>query len=197
MVYAVYLRVSTADQNTENQKIALENYIKRLNSDVVWFQEKESTRKTRPVKEQLKRRALAGEFKGIIIWRLDRWARSLPELILDLEEFTKHNVTFISVSDLGVVDYSSLTGRVTVQILGILAEFERGLIRQRTIEGLERAKRQGKKLGRPKGAKDKKKRRTAGYRGNKNSVKRNKKPPSGFAQALEVESMKNKKTEVC
>jgi DNA invertase Pin-like site-specific DNA recombinase len=92
---------------------------------------------------------------------LDRWARSSTELILDTKEILDKSIGFISVSD--NLDFSTAAGKLHFQILSAFAEFERVLIRERTIEGLNRARKQGKKPGRPVGSKDTRKRRKAGY----------------------------------
>ena len=80
---------------------------------------------------------------------------------MDTKELLDKNVGFISISD--NLDFSSAAGKLHFQILSAFAEFERELIRERTIEGLRRAKFQGKKVGRPKGSKDTKKRKKSGY----------------------------------
>jgi DNA invertase Pin-like site-specific DNA recombinase len=83
------------------------------------------------------------------------------ELILDTKELLDKGVGFISVSD--NLDFSTAAGKLHFQILSAFAEFERELIRERTLEGLRRAKLQGKQAGRPKGSKDTKKRKKSGY----------------------------------
>ena len=161
MKVAIYCRVSTRDQNTENQRIELEEYARRMNYDYEVFEETESTRNTRPVKAELLARLRKKEFNGVLIWRLDRWARSLSEMILEVTEIFNKGIAFVSLKD--NIDLSTSSGRLIFHIFGALAEFEREVIRERTILGLVRAKKQGKKLGRPKGSKDTKKRRRSGY----------------------------------
>ena len=158
---ALYVRVSTSDQTVENQKIRLIEYAEKngLNYDI--FEEIESTRKTRPVKQTLLVRLRNNEYKAVVIYKLDRWARSSTELILDTKELLDKGIGFISISD--NLDFSSAAGKLHFAILSAFAEFERELIRERTIEGLRRAKMQGKHAGRPKGAKDTKKRKKSGY----------------------------------
>lgn len=158
---ALYVRVSTSDQTVENQKIRLIDYAEKngLNYDI--FEEIESTRKTRPVKQALLARLRNNEYKAVVIYKLDRWARSSTELILDTKELLDKGIGFISISD--NLDFSSAAGKLHFAILSAFAEFERELIRERTIEGLRRAKMQGKHAGRPKGSKDTKKRKKSGY----------------------------------
>ncbi len=158
---ALYVRVSTSEQTVENQRIRLVEYAERNGYDYDLYEEVESTRKTRPVKQGLLARLRNHEYDAVIVYKLDRWARSSTELILDTKELLDKNVGFISISD--NLDFSTASGKLHFQILSAFAEFERELIRERTIEGLRRAKLQGKKAGRPKGSKDSKKRRRSGY----------------------------------
>tara|TARA_B110000093_G_C12672639_1_gene286855 strand:+ start:70 stop:453 length:384 start_codon:yes stop_codon:yes gene_type:complete len=106
-------------------------------------------------------RARKGEYQSIIVYKLDRYARSSTELILETKELTDKGVGFISLSD--NLDFTTASGKLQFQILSAFAEFERSLISERTKEGLRRAKLQGKQLGRPKGSKDKKVRKKSGY----------------------------------
>ena len=161
MRLALYCRVSTDKQTTENQKIRLVEYAERKGYDYELFEEVESTRKTRPVKQALLAQLRDGKFDAVVVYKLDRWARSSTELILDTKEIVDKGVGFISLSD--NLDFSTASGKLHFQILSSFAEFERSLISERTKEGLKRAKLQGKQLGRPKGRKDKNKRRKSGY----------------------------------
>lgn len=158
---ALYIRVSQSSQTIINQRIRLIEFAERNNFIYDLYEEVESTRKTRPVKQALLVRLRAGEYKAVIIYKLDRWARSSTELILDTKELLDKGIGFISISD--NIDFGSAAGRLQFQILSAFAEFERELIRERTLEGLHRAKMQGKRAGRPKGAKDSVKRKRSGY----------------------------------
>ena len=158
---ALYVRVSTSDQTVENQKIRLIDYDEKNGLHYDIFAEIESTRKTRPVKQAILARLRTNEYKAVVIYKLDRWARSSTELILDTKELLDKGIGFISISD--NLDFSSAAGKLHFAILSAFAEFERELIRERTIEGLRRAKMQGKHAGRPKGSKDTKKRKKSGY----------------------------------
>jgi putative DNA-invertase from lambdoid prophage Rac len=161
MRVAIYARVSTDEQTTENQVLRLKDYVERQGWSYEVVEEVESSRKTRPKKAELLQRLRRREFDAVIIWKLDRWARSSQELSLEIEELFNKGVLFISLSD--NIDLSTATGKLQFQILSAFAEFERNLIRERTLEGLARAKRQGKKLGRPKGSVDRKDRKKSGY----------------------------------
>jgi DNA invertase Pin-like site-specific DNA recombinase len=161
MKTAIYCRVSTKEQTTGNQKIRLEEYAKRNNWQYDIYEEVMSSRKTRPKKQEVLRRLRNKEYDAVLVWKLDRWARSSQELSLEIEELYKKGIMFISLSD--NIDLSTATGKLQFQILSAFAEFERNLIRERTLEGLRRAKMQGKRLGRPKGSKDTKRRKRGGY----------------------------------
>jgi DNA invertase Pin-like site-specific DNA recombinase len=160
---ALYCRVSLADgsQTTENQKIRLVEHAEKCGLLYDLYEETETTRKTRPVKQALLAKLRLNEYEAVVVYKLDRWARSSTELIMDTSELLKKGVGFISLSD--NLDFGTASGKLHFHILSAFAEFERELIRERTIEGLRRAKMQGKKAGRPKGSKDKKSRRRSGY----------------------------------
>ncbi len=158
---AIYCRVSTRDQHPENQRMELEEYAKRMGYEYEIFEETESTRNTRPIKQALLQRLRQKEFDGVLVWTLDRWARSLSEMILEVKELIDKNIVFVSLKD--NIDLSSAAGRLTFHIFSAFAEFERSIISERTLLGLARAKKEGKTLGRPKGAKDQKTRRKSGY----------------------------------
>ena len=158
---AIYCRVSTQEQDTENQRIRLIEYANQKGWQYDVYTEVQSTRKTRPVKSELMAKLRDHKYDGVLIFKLDRWARSSTELILEVRELIEKGITFISVTD--NLDFSTAAGKLHFQILSAFAEFERDLIRERTIEGIRRARLKGKQPGRPKGSKDKKKRRKAGY----------------------------------
>jgi putative DNA-invertase from lambdoid prophage Rac len=159
---ALYCRVSNGNSQTvENQKIRLLQYVSDKNLKFDLYEEMESTRKTRPVKQRMMEKLRNKEYSSIIVYKLDRFARSSTELILDTKEIIDKGIGFVSLSD--NIDFSTAAGKLHFQILCAFAEFERELIRERTIEGLNRTKLQGKTLGRPKGAKDKSNRKKSGY----------------------------------
>lgn len=118
-------------------------------------------RKTRPIKQHVLTMLRQKEFDTLLLFKLDRWARSTQELILEFTELYSKNINIISVSD--NIDLSTATGKLQFQILSSFAEFERNLIVERTMEGLHRARLQGKIFGRPKGRKDTHPRKKGGY----------------------------------
>lgn len=161
MKIALYARVSKDDQKPENQKIILEEHAQRQGWDYDYFEERESTRKTRPIKARLLQDLRAKKYAGVCISRLDRWARSTIELATEVKELYEKGIRFICISP--PLDLGSATGRLQFIMFAAFAEFERDLIQERTREGLARAREQGIPLGRPKGSKDKKERRKSGY----------------------------------
>jgi len=155
------MRVSTTDQTIENQRIRLTEFADSKGWQYDLYSEVQSTRNTRPVKAQLLQKLRSHDYDGVLVFKLDRWARSSTELVLEIDELIKKEIKFISYSD--NLDFSTAAGKLHFQILGAFAEFERALISERTKEGIRRARLTGKTLGRPKGAKDKSKRRRSGY----------------------------------
>ena len=158
---ALYCRVSTSRQTNDNQKSRLIEYAKLNKLEFDLFEEVESTRKTRPIKQELLNKMRNGLYSAVVVFKLDRYARSSRELILEIQELTNKGIGFISISD--NLDFSSSTGRLHFHILAAFAEFERSLISERTKEGIARTRAQGTVLGRPKGSKDSKPRPKSGY----------------------------------
>jgi len=148
---AIYCRVSKRDEQTnENQTLELERYAKAMGYNYEIFEEKESSRKTRPIKNRVFQDALAKKFDMIIVMRLDRWARSLQELVNDIDTLRENRVEFFSLKDNLKISFNpSPTEQLTLNVLGAIAQFERDIIRARTMEGLDRARSNGVKLGRP------------------------------------------------
>ena len=157
----MYSRVSTREQHTENQGIKLKEYAERMGYKYKYFDEMESTRKTRPIKAKVLSLLRSGVYAGVIVLKFDRWARSLSELSIEVTELQKKKINFISLKE--NIDLSTPTGKFQLHIFGAFAEFERDLIRERTLDGLARVKAQGRILGRPVGSKDSSPRRKSGY----------------------------------
>lgn len=158
---AIYARVSTREQTTDNQKLILLEHAKNQGWNFEFFEEQESTRKTRPVKYNLLQRLRNKEFDAVCVLKLDRWGRSTIELAGEIQELKEREIDFISLRD--NIDLSTATGQLQFNIISAFAQFERDIIRERTLDGLARAKAEGKQLGRPKGSKDKKQRGKSGY----------------------------------
>src|ERR1039457_6998892 len=96
---ALYCRVSTTDQTNETQRVRLVDYAKAKGLEYDIYEEVESTRKARPVKAEMLQRLRKGEYDAVIVYKLDRYARSSAELILEVAELLKKDVGFISISD--------------------------------------------------------------------------------------------------
>jgi len=102
-----------------------------------------------------------GLIDGVVVYKLDRIGRSLSHLVKLFEEFNKKKIDFISVTQ--SINTTTPEGRMFLHILMVLSEYERELIVNRINDGLLRARAEGKRLGRPSGSKDKKRRRLSGY----------------------------------
>lgn len=151
---ALYARVSTKkDQTVENQLLALRDWAEGRGHTVIgeFVDEGISGKKgrdKRPGLDAMEKAATRGEFDMIAVTALDRLGRSLPHLVGLVAELEALGVGLF-VRNLAL-DTSTPAGRLMFNVMGSLAEFERELIRERTMLGLERARRQGKTLGRPK-----------------------------------------------
>lgn len=161
MKVACYLRISTGLQSLANQRAILEKYVSDKGWTCDYYEEIESSRKTRPIKAAMLHNLRNHEYDGVVVTRLDRFARSSRELILDVDEILKKNIFFISVID--NLDFSTASGKLHFHLMCAFAEFERSLIADRVRQSLQRLKSEGKKLGRPRGSADKKRRKKSGY----------------------------------
>jgi len=146
---ALYLRVSTSDQSTELQRSELLAYCKaRGFNDVEIYEDvgKTGTNDNRPTLKKLIADAKQRKFDIVICWKIDRLFRSLKHLILTLQEFDELGIKFISLKD--QIDLTTSSGRLLMQILGAMGEFEAALIKERVKAGLSNAKAKGVILGR-------------------------------------------------
>ncbi len=154
---ALYARVSTKNngQDPETQLLALREYTKARGFEV--FHEYvdvgiSGAKEKRPALDQLMDHARKRRFDAVLVARFDRFARSTRHLVLALDEFNALGVDFISLSE--SVDTSTPMGKMVYTVIAAVAELERSLIRERVVMGLQRAKAQGKKLGRPRASVD-------------------------------------------
>ena len=150
MRVALYARVSTTDQDCEMQLSDLRKMAESRGLKIVGeYVDRgvSGAKDNRPELNRLMTNARRGKFKAVLVWRFDRFARSLKHLILALEEFQHLGVDFVSHQE--GVDLGSPTGRLMFQIVGAMAQFEREIIRERVVAGLRRAKANGARLGRP------------------------------------------------
>jgi DNA invertase Pin-like site-specific DNA recombinase len=147
---ATYVRVSTTDQHVENQAQELRRYVEARG----WLLVREfadagvsGAAQSRPGLDDLMREAKRRRFDAVVVWSLDRLGRNLKHLITLLDELQALGVAFVSLAE--GIDATTPAGKLQMHILGAIAEFERGRIRERVVAGLARAKAQGKRLGRP------------------------------------------------
>jgi DNA invertase Pin-like site-specific DNA recombinase len=145
----LYARVSTNDQQTlPMQNRALRNYAARRGWTVV-MQVKEvgSGASQRKMREQLIDAARRREIDVVLVWRLDRWGRSVTDLLATLQELAHLGVGFVSLTE--ALDLTSPAGRAMAGLLAVFSEFEREILRERVRAGLAHARQNGKRLGRP------------------------------------------------
>jgi putative DNA-invertase from lambdoid prophage Rac len=145
----LYARVSTAEQQTLPMQIsAMREYADRRGWSVVAsIEDVGSGAKDRPKRKELEKLAKRRQLDVILVWRLDRWGRSLSDLTTSLRDLLAIGVEFASVTE--GLDLSTPTGRAMAGMLGVFAEFERDVLRERILAGLAAAKKKGKTLGRP------------------------------------------------
>ncbi len=145
MKVAIYCRVSTEDQNLDNQKIQLEEYCKRMNHTIYKIYEDviSGAKDQRPAFNQLLEDMRRFKFDAIMVTKLDRMGRSLQHLLSMFQEFQDKGIHFIATTQ--NIDTSSAAGKLQLQIMGAFAEFERNIISERTKEGLKRATGVGKR----------------------------------------------------
>lgn len=146
----LYARVSKAiDQNPENQLIVLRKWANDAGYNIEGeYIDEISSKDTRPKKEEVLKKLRRGEVDGVLFWSLDRWGRTMTELVTEMEEFAGKDKTLMSYQE--ALDLGTAAGRMAANVLAALANFERDRIRERTILGLARVRAQGKRLGRPK-----------------------------------------------
>lgn len=145
----LYARVSTNDQQTlPMQNRALREYaVRRGWTIAIQVREVSSGAVERKAREQLMEAARRREIDVILVWRLDRWGRSVTDLLATLQELEHLSAGFVSLTE--ALDLTTPAGRAMAGLLAIFAEFEREILRERTRAGLAQAQLNGKQLGRP------------------------------------------------
>jgi DNA invertase Pin-like site-specific DNA recombinase len=157
---ALYLRVSTATKSRRGEVIAFEQdpaVQERPLRDLiaqrgwalyrVYSDRLSGAKEARPGLNALMADARRGAFDLVVVWRFDRFARSVKQLVLALEEFHSLGIDFISQQE--ALDTSTPVGRAMFTIIAAMAELERDVIRERTAAGLEYARQHGTKSGKP------------------------------------------------
>lgn len=153
--YASYTRVSTRDQNPDLQFRALKDWFRiRKIKPAYQFDEKVSgISKKRPARNELLDLCRKRKVDCVVIWKLDRWGRSMLDLVSTFNEMAEADVDIISITD--GVDSTTSTGRLLRNILSAFAEFERELIKERAKAGMDAYRERGGTWGRPPAAKEK------------------------------------------
>jgi len=149
---ALYARVSTANngQDPTLQTRELEEYCQRRGWELTRCYVDtgvSGAKDSRPALNQLVADAHRRNFDMVLVWKLDRFGRSLRHLVNALAEFESLGVAFVSLRD--NLDLSTPSGRLMFQIIGAMAEFERSLIVERVKAGMRNARTKGKRIGRP------------------------------------------------
>jgi DNA invertase Pin-like site-specific DNA recombinase len=146
---AVYLRCSTGLQETEMQEVELREYVTRRGWECRIYRDRgqSGAKESRPALDSLLSDLHKRKIDVLVVWALDRLARSLKQLLSIAEECRSLGVDLVSLKQ--NVDTTLPAGRLTFQVLGAVAEFEREMLRTRVKAGLENARRNGKRLGRP------------------------------------------------
>ncbi len=148
---ALYARVSTLNnQDPEMQLAELREYAGRRGWQIVeefTDQGVSGSKESRPALNRLMSDACRRRFDAVLVWKIDRFGRSLKHLVNALAELAALGVAFVSLRD--NLDLSTPSGRLMFQIIGAMAEFERALIQERVRSGIRNARAKGKRLGRP------------------------------------------------
>ena len=150
---AIYCRVSTLDQTVDNQLIELWDHCPKMGQEITKEYSDEGLsgtlfRDKRPALNSLIKDAYRKRFDAVVCWDISRIGRSMKELVLFLSDMKDRDIGIVSVRQ--GFDTSTTMGEMMFQFVGILSSWEREMIRERTLAGLERAKSEGKTLGRKK-----------------------------------------------
>ncbi len=148
MKVALYARVSTQGQDPEVQLVALRAHAAQRGWQVVEeFVDRgiSGAKERRPALDRLMKAAWAGHVQVVLVWRFDRFARSVKHLVAALETFRSLHVGFVSLQE--QLDTSTPIGQAMFTIIGAMAQLERDIIRERVKAGLERAKARGSAWG--------------------------------------------------
>lgn len=148
---ALYARISTNEkkQNIETQLKPLKEFTKKRNWKIhqTYTDKASGNQETRPELKKLMEDAAKRKFDIVLVFRFDRFARSTKQLVQALDNFQSLGIDFVSYQE--NIDTTTPSGKVMFTMISAFAEFEREIIRERVKAGLERAKAQGKKLGKP------------------------------------------------
>jgi putative DNA-invertase from lambdoid prophage Rac len=145
----LYARVSTLDQQTlpMQMRAMREHATKRGWSIALQVREVGSGAAERELRQQLIDAARRRDIDVVLVWRLDRWGRSLADLVARLQELADLGVAFVSLTE--ALDLTTSTGRAMAGMLSVFSAFEHDILRERVRTGLAHARQNGKRLGRP------------------------------------------------
>lgn len=148
----LYARVSTHDQQTLPMQLeALRSYAAQRGWKIASeIKDVGSGSINRPKREELMKAARRRDIDAVLVWRLDRWGRSVADLVLTLKELNELGIGFVSLTE--TLDLTTPTGRAMAGLLAVFAEFEREILRERVRAGIAAARKQGKAHGRPRSA---------------------------------------------
>jgi DNA invertase Pin-like site-specific DNA recombinase len=148
---AIYARVSTVDQDNAIQVRELTEYVERRGWHLAGtYQDQMSGAKaSRPGLDRLMAHARQRHFDTVLVWKLDRFGRSLVDCVSSIQELTSLDVRFVATSQGLDTDETNPASKLLMHILAAVAEFERQLISERTLAGVRAARARGKSLGRP------------------------------------------------
>ena len=146
---AIYARVSTHDQQTLPMQLSAMRQYVRKRGWATAFEVKEvgSGSALRQKREELLAAARRREVDVIVVWRLDRWGRSVVDLVTTLQELSSVKVGFVSLTE--ALDLTTPSGRALAGMLAVFAEFERDILRDRVKAGIAQARKEGRPHGRP------------------------------------------------
>jgi len=147
---AIYLRVSTGEQKTDAQEMELKQYAEARGwvvQNVYADRGISGAKMNRPALDQLMADCRKRKVGVVVVWKFDRFARSLRHLVTALEEFRRLGIDFVSCTE--AIDTSVPSGELVFQIFGAIAQFERALISERVRAGVAHARARGKRIGRP------------------------------------------------
>jgi DNA invertase Pin-like site-specific DNA recombinase len=152
MMIAIYARVSTSDQSCEMQLHELRQYVARQGWEV--FSEYVDTgfsgaSSSRPRLDQLLRDARLQQFEAVLVWKLDRWGRSVAHCVRSIQELVSLGIRFLSPTESIDTGADSPMSKFLLHLFAAFAEMERGIIRERVCAGVRAAKAKGTRLGRP------------------------------------------------
>jgi DNA invertase Pin-like site-specific DNA recombinase len=155
MRVGLYARVSTHDQQTLPMQLsAMAEYASRRDWRVILeVTDVASGATLRPRREELLKAARRREIDVIVVWRLDRWGRSVADLVTSLNELQALDVGFVSLTE--ALDMTTPSGRALAGMLAVFAEFERDILRDRVKAGIAQARKEGRPHGRPATARSK------------------------------------------